>query len=69
MIGIQPDYAAAHFNVGLLYQASDKPKEADTHINEALALDPSLADRLATEPVTSGSPAANAPGASATPSA
>ena len=69
VIEIQPDYAAAHFNLGLLYQGSDKPKEAEAHINEALALDPSLADRLATEPVTSGSPAPSGPGASTSPSA
>jgi tetratricopeptide (TPR) repeat protein len=59
VIEIQPDYAAAHLNLGILYRDAGKPGLADAHINDALALDPSLADRLTTEPLASGSPIAS----------
>lgn len=61
VIEIRPDDAAAHFNLGLLYREAGKPALADTHINEALALDPSLADRLTSEPVAPGSAATVGP--------
>ena len=58
VIEIQPEYAAAHFNLGILYRDAGKPGLADTHLNQALALDPSLADRLTSDPVAPGSPTA-----------
>ncbi|MGZ5129042.1 MAG: tetratricopeptide repeat protein [Actinomycetota bacterium] len=61
VIEIQPDYAAAHFNLGILYRAAGKPGLGDTHLNQALALDPSLADRLTTVPVAPDSPATSVP--------
>jgi tetratricopeptide (TPR) repeat protein len=42
----QPDHAAAHLNLGLLYAKAGESKLAEKAINEALSLDPSLADRL-----------------------
>jgi tetratricopeptide (TPR) repeat protein len=61
VIEIQSDYAAAHFNLGILYRAVGKPGLADTHLNQALALDPTLAARLTTEPVAPSSPATTSP--------
>ena len=47
VIVIQPEYAAAHLNLGLLYRDSaTKPKLAQQHLNTAIELDPSLADRI-----------------------
>ncbi len=54
VIELQPDYAAAHFNLGILYRDAGKPGLSDEHLNDALALDPSLADRLTTTPVVPG---------------
>jgi len=62
VIEIQPDYAAAHFNLGILYRDAGKSDLADKYINQALALDPTLADRLDTQPVDPGSPAASGDG-------
>ena len=64
VIDTQPEHAAGHFNVGILYRDSGKTIQADKHINEALSLDPSLADRLATDAIDPGSPS---PGGSTTP--
>jgi tetratricopeptide (TPR) repeat protein len=46
VIVIQPEYAAAHLNLGLLYRDSNEPKLAQQHLNTAIELDPSLADRI-----------------------
>jgi hypothetical protein len=66
-LALQPDYAAAHLNLGLLLQASDREKEGTEHINEAIRLDPALADRLATAPIPPSG--GSSPEASADPSA
>jgi tetratricopeptide (TPR) repeat protein len=58
VLQVQPDDAAAHLNLGLLYRDSNQPKLAQRHLNRAIQLDPSLADRITLEP---------APGVSATP--
>jgi tetratricopeptide (TPR) repeat protein len=42
----QPDYAAAHLNLGLLYVAAGETRKAEKSINQAISLDPSLAERL-----------------------
>jgi tetratricopeptide (TPR) repeat protein len=63
VIDRQPDYAAAHFNLGILYQGVGKSGLGDQHINEALKLDPALANRLTTSPVV---PSATPAGAGAT---
>jgi len=55
----QPDYAAAHFNLGILYQQAGKERDASVELDRALALDPSLAERLATEPIEPGGPLAS----------
>jgi tetratricopeptide (TPR) repeat protein len=52
VIAAQSDYAAAYLNVGLLYRDSGRASQADRYINEALALDPTLASRLSTTPVS-----------------
>ena len=46
VIVIQPEYAAAHLNLGLLYRDAGEPKLAQQHLNTAIELDPSLADRI-----------------------
>jgi tetratricopeptide (TPR) repeat protein len=60
VIEIRSEHAAAHFNLGILYREAGKPGLADTQLNLALSLDPTLAGRLASEPVAPGSPAAGA---------
>jgi tetratricopeptide (TPR) repeat protein len=51
VLQVQADYAAAHFNLGILLQNAGQQKEGEKQLNEALRLDPSLADRLATQPI------------------
>ena len=46
VIVIQPEYAAAHLNLGLLYRDASELKLAQQHLNTAIDLDPSLADRI-----------------------
>jgi protein O-GlcNAc transferase len=47
IVMIQPEYAMAHLNLGLLYQESDVRKLATQHLNTAVQLDPSLSVRIA----------------------
>ncbi|MEO8475772.1 MAG: tetratricopeptide repeat protein [Actinomycetota bacterium] len=61
VIELQPDYAAAHFNLGILYRDAGKPGLSGKYLNEALALDPSLADRLTTTPVVPGTTTSSEP--------
>jgi tetratricopeptide (TPR) repeat protein len=59
VIAAQSDYAAAYLNVGLLYRDAGRSGQADRYVNEALALDPTLANRLSTTPVSPASPTAS----------
>ena len=63
VLALQPDYAAAHLNLGLLLQASEQAKEGTEHLNQAIELDPTLADRLDSEPIPPSG--GSAPGGSA----
>jgi tetratricopeptide (TPR) repeat protein len=51
VVEAQPDYAAAHLNLGLLYQKVGEVKRGERELNRALEIDPTLADRLATQPI------------------
>jgi tetratricopeptide (TPR) repeat protein len=51
VIAERPDYAAAHFNLGLLYEQAGRSRESQTEFDRALELDPTLADRLTTQPI------------------
>jgi len=59
VIVIQPEYAAAHLNLGLLYRDSNEPKLAQQHLNTAVELDPSLADRITLDENPSPAPPAS----------
>ena len=59
---IQPEYAAAHLNLGLLYRDANELKLAQQHLNTAVELDPSLADRITLdENPTPAPPASSSP--------
>jgi tetratricopeptide (TPR) repeat protein len=59
----QPDHAAAHLNLGLLYAGAGKEKLAQKSINQAISLDPSLAERLGPEQIPTDEDAAATPAA------
>ena len=56
VLTIQPEYAAAHLNLGLLFRDSNRPIQAQKHLNKAVKLDPALADRLPIESEATPSP-------------
>jgi tetratricopeptide (TPR) repeat protein len=60
VIVIQPEYAAAHLNLGLLYRDANEPKLAQQHLNTAVELDPSLADRITLDASPTPAPPASA---------
>ena len=59
VIVIQPEYAAAHLNLGLLYRDAAELKLAQQHLNTAIDLDPSLADRITLDENPSPAPPAS----------
>ena len=54
VIVVNPKNAGAHFNLGILLQKADRRIEAVAELNVAIRLDPSLADRLASNPILPG---------------
>jgi tetratricopeptide (TPR) repeat protein len=64
VIAAESDDADAYFNLGLLYRDAGKIELADRYTDQALSLDPSLAARLSTQPVSPG-PSAGSPSSAA----
>jgi Tfp pilus assembly protein PilF len=46
VITLKPDWAAAHLNLGFIYQSMGKTAEADAEWKTAVAQDPSMASRI-----------------------
>jgi tetratricopeptide (TPR) repeat protein len=64
VIEARSNYAAAYLNLGLLFRDAGQASKATRYLNEALALDPSLASRLGTEPVNPSPATAGGAGSS-----
>jgi hypothetical protein len=54
LLVVAPENANAHFNLAILLQRSGEDKEATAEFNVAIKIDPSLAGRLATDPILPG---------------
>jgi tetratricopeptide (TPR) repeat protein len=57
VIEARSDYAAAHFNLALLYAAAGRDRLGEEALSRALALDPSLSQRLGTGALPAGTEA------------
>jgi tetratricopeptide (TPR) repeat protein len=60
VISLQPDYAAAHLNLGFLLKANGKAPEGEKELKKAVELDPTLSSRIPASPRPAG-PATPAP--------